>query len=257
MMSDAERLAKIVDELAQAVADVLARNEVDREQYREGVQFLARVQAEREIPLLVDLFIEHLVVKAEDKRGRNSSQAIQGPYFIEEVPWVSGALKVSPEDNGDPLLIRGRVTAPDDTPIEGATVYIWHSTPDGAYTGFHKGMSSDLYRGRVRSAADGSFQVATTMPVPYTIPDQGPVGGLLSMMGRHSWRPAHVHFKLRADGYRDLTTQTYFAGGKWVDDDCAGGIVDDLIFTPLIEDDQKVLQVDFVLDFAKSAAEAA
>lgn len=157
----------------------------------------------------------------------------------------------------DPLLIRGRVTAPDDTPIEGATVYIWHSTPDGAYTGFHKGMSSDLYRGRVRSAADGSFQVATTMPVPYTIPDQGPVGGLLSMMGRHSWRPAHVHFKLRADGYRDLTTQTYFAGGKWVDDDCAGGIVDDLIFTPLIEDDQKVLQVDFVLDFAKSAAEAA
>lgn len=256
-MSDSTRLAKIVDDLAQAVADVLARNGVDREQYREGIQFLAQVQSEREIPLLVDLLVEHLVVKADDKRGRNSSQAIQGPYFIDEVPWVSGALKVSPEDNGEPLLVRGRVTTADGAPIEGATAYIWHSTPDGAYSGFHKGLSAELYRGRVRTAPDGTFEVATTMPVPYTIPDKGPVGRLLTMMDRHSWRPAHVHFKLRAEGHKDLTTQTYFAGGKWIDDDCAGGIVDDLIFTPVFEEGRKVLQVDFVLDVATPDAKAA
>jgi chlorocatechol 1,2-dioxygenase len=250
-MPDANRLAKIVDELAEAVADVLARNGVDRVQYREGVQYLAKIQAEKEIPLLVDLFVEHLVVKAEDKRGRNSSQAIQGPYFLEDVPWVEGELKVMPEDSGEPLLIRGKITDPEGVPISDATAFVWHSSPDGAYSGFHKGMASEFYRGRVATNADGIFEVLTTMPVPYTIPDKGPVGGLLTMMGRHCWRPAHIHFKLRADGYKELTTQTYFEGGKWVDDDCAGGIVDDLIFAPAIEDGRKVLSVDFKLDNAR------
>lgn len=247
-MPEANRLAKIVDELAEAIAGVLARNGVDRVQYREGVQYLAKIQAEKEIPLLVDLFVEHLVVKAEDKRGRNSSQAIQGPYFVEDIPWVEGALKVMPEDNGEPLLIRGKITDPDGRPLAGATAFVWHSSPDGAYSGFHKGMAAEFYRGRVKTNADGVFEVSTTMPVPYTIPDKGPVGGLLVMMGRHCWRPAHVHFKLRADGYKELTTQTYFEGGKWVDDDCAGGIVDDLIFSPIVENGRKVLSIDFKLD---------
>jgi chlorocatechol 1,2-dioxygenase len=252
-MSETNRLATIIDELAQAIAAVLARNGVDRVQYREAIQYLAKIQAEKEIPLLLDLHIEHLVVKAEDKVGQNSSQAIQGPYFIEDIPWVENALKVIPEDNGEPLLVRGRIAAPDGKPIAGATAFIWHSTPDGAYSGFHKGMAPDLYRGRIKADANGQFEVLTTMPVPYTIPNKGPVGGLLAMMNRHSWRPAHIHFKLRANDYKDLTTQAYFEGGKWVDDDCAGGIVDTLVFAPQIENGRKVLSIDFTLDTLKAA----
>jgi protocatechuate 3,4-dioxygenase beta subunit len=39
------------------------------------------------------------------------------------------------------------------------------------------------------------------LPVGYQIPHKGPVGAMLKAMDRHSWRPAHVHFKVRADGF--------------------------------------------------------
>lgn len=250
----ADRLTKVIDEVINAVGAVLAKNNVTRSEYRTAIGYLATVSAEKEIPLLVDVFLEHLVIKAEDKRGHNSAQAIEGPYFIEDIPWVEGALKVSPEDNGEPLIIRGTVCAPDKRPLDDATVFVWHSSPDGAYSGFHQGMSPTLYRGRLKTRKDGSFQVATTMPVPYPIPDKGPVGALLTMMGRHTWRPAHVHFKIKKDGFKDLTTQAYFEGGKWIDDDVAGGIVDELIFPVKQEGNSRVLKIDFVLDAAASMA---
>lgn len=256
-MNGQTRLAKIVNELVTAVGEVLARNGVNRMEYREGIHYLAKVQAEKELPLLVDVLLEHLVIKSEDQRGRNSAQAIQGPYFLEDVPEITGTLAVSEDDGGEPLIIRGSVRDPDSTPIAGATVFVWHSTPDGSYTGFHKGLPSDLYRGKLKTDEHGMFEVRTTMPVPYTIPDKGPVGALLIAMGRHCWRPAHVHFKIRAEGFRELTTQAYFEGGKWVDDDCAGGIVNELIFRTDNTDGVEVLPIDFVLDFAVSESKAA
>src|SRR5580692_530989 len=130
------RVTKVVQDLIAATGKVLADNNVTREEYRQGIRYLAKIQAEKEIPLLTDVFLEHLVIKAEDKRGDNSPQAIEGPYFIEDIPSVKGALKVSPEDKGEPLVVHGSVSAPDGKPVKDATVFVWHSTPDGAYSGF-------------------------------------------------------------------------------------------------------------------------
>ena len=38
------------------------------------------------------------------------------------------------------------------------------------------------------------------------IPDNGPVGAMLRMLGRHPNRPGHVHFMIQALGYDKLTT---------------------------------------------------
>jgi chlorocatechol 1,2-dioxygenase len=249
-----ERLSKIVTELVGAISKVLVDNQVTRQEYRNGVHYIDKTAAEGEIMLICDTFLEHLVIKGEDSRGQNSSQAVQGPFFIADVPWVDGKLEVSPEDNGEPLLIKGSVSAPDGTPVTDATVHVWHSTPDGAYTGFHRGMTPERYRGRLKTDASGKFEVLTTLPVPYSIPDKGPVGTLLAMMDRHPWRPAHVHFKVLKGGFTEFTTQAYFEGGEWVDDDVAGGVVDDLIFPIPLEGDKRILKVDFVLDPAKDAA---
>src|SRR3546814_16138534 len=77
----------------------------------------------------------------------------------------------------------------------------------------------DYYRGKLVTDSQGNYRVRTTMPVPYQIPYEGPTGRLLGHLGSHTWRPAHVHFKVRKDGFEPLTTQYYFEGGKWVDDD--------------------------------------
>lgn len=57
----------------------------------------------------------------------------------------------------------------------------------------------------------------------------GPVGRLLAALGRHPWRPAHVHFRVTATCYGDLVTQAYPAQGPYLDDDTIGGVKDDLI----------------------------
>src|SRR3546814_13840333 len=86
------------------------------------------------------------------------------------------------------------------------------------------------------------------MRVPYQIPNEGPTGRLLGHLGSHTWRPAHVHFKVRKDGFEPLTTQYYFEGGKWVDDDCCHGVTPDLITPETIEDGVRVMTLDFVIE---------
>ena len=37
---------------------------------------------------------------------------------------------------------------------------------------------------------------------------------------------------VRATGYRPVTSQLYFAGGEWVDDDVAEAVKPELVLTP-------------------------
>ena len=60
----------------------------------------------------------------------------------------------------------------------------------------------------------------TIMPVSYPIPDDGPAGQLLAAMGRHPFRPAHVHFMISAPGYRTLVTHLFFEGDEYLEKRC-------------------------------------
>jgi catechol 1,2-dioxygenase len=63
------------------------------------------------------------------------------------------------------------------------------------------------------------------------------VGDLLeNVLGRHSWRPTHLHFKIGADGYQPLITQLYFAGDPYLDSDCGSAVKDSLVID-LTKDD--------------------
>ena len=66
-------------------------------------------------------------------------------------------------------------------------------------------------------------------PAPYPIPDDGPVGDLLTAAGRGPMRPAHLHFKVEAPGYRTLITHIFVAGGPYLDRDAVFGVKESLI----------------------------
>ena len=68
-------------------------------------------------------------------------------------------------------------------------------------------------RGRFQSGSDGTFEVQTIVPPPYEIPKGGPTGVVLNVLGRHFFRPARLHVKVRHPQYRELTSQLYFCGG--------------------------------------------
>jgi hydroxyquinol 1,2-dioxygenase len=53
----------------------------------------------------------------------------------------------------------------------------------------------------------------------YNVPASGPCGEVLRLLGRHTWRAAHIHVKVSADGYMPLTTQLYIDEDAHLDSD--------------------------------------
>lgn len=246
------RVEMVVSDIVHAVRGVLDKHNVTFEEYRAAVGFLASYNgaAPYEIPLCLDLFFNAQIHDIEMKTRTGSVTAVEGPYFREDGPDVVDELKVL-EGKGETMFIEGKVTDLDGTPLDNAEIWIWHSDPDGYYSGFAPHMPDpDFYRGHLRTGPDGAYRVKTSVPAPYTIPHDGPTGALLAAMGRHPWRPAHIHFKVKHPKVLDHITQSYFQGGEYVEDDCVEGVRPSLIHEMEERNGARILRKDFVLDRA-------
>jgi chlorocatechol 1,2-dioxygenase len=245
-----ERLAAVTDDIVAGVRSALKKHGVSFDEYRQGMKFLMQVADSGEVPLMIDLFFNTTICEIEDSDREGTTSSLEGPYFLEDAPVVENGLAVRDGDRAqaEPMVVRGRVTDTSGAPVANAVVDVWHSTPEGRYSGIHDNIPIEYYRGKLHTDADGRFEVHSIVPVPYQIPNTGPTGALLERMGRHSWRPAHVHFKVRKSGYRDLTTQAYFADGEFVDDDCCEGVRDDLVMPIRYDGASRLLEVTFALD---------
>lgn len=58
---------------------------------------------------------------------------------------------------------------------------------------------------------------------------QGPVGKLCDTLGRHVFRPAHLHMQMVAPGYERLTTALYMAGDEYLHSDAVFGAKSSLV----------------------------
>ena len=66
-------------------------------------------------------------------------------------------------------------------------------------------------------------------PIPYPIPTDGPVGSLLSNMGRHAMRPAHIHCIIQRQGFTSLTTHLFVNGDPYLSSDTVFGVKRSLV----------------------------
>ena len=83
-------------------------------------------------------------------------------------------------------------------------------------------------RGKFRTDSEGRYTFIGIKPVSYAIPDDGPVGQLLRALGRHPFRPAHIHLLVSADGFVPVTTHLFVKGDKYLDSDAVFGPKDSL-----------------------------
>ena len=67
------------------------------------------------------------------------------------------------------------------------------------------------------------------VPACYEIPNAGPTGKLLAALGRHAFRPAHLHVKLSHERFEALTTQLYIAGDPWIHSDVVSAVKSSLV----------------------------
>lgn len=78
---------------------------------------------------------------------------------------------------------------------------------------------------------DGRYVLSIVKPVPYTVPNDGPVGEMLRATGRHPWRPSHMHVIVKAEGSKPLVTELFPDDDPYLDEDTVFGVRDDLVMT--------------------------
>jgi protocatechuate 3,4-dioxygenase beta subunit len=52
---------------------------------------------------------------------------------------------------------------------------------------------------------------------------------MLEATGQHPWRPAHIHFKVEAEGHEPLITQVFFPDDPYLDNDTIGAVKSALV----------------------------
>jgi catechol 1,2-dioxygenase len=224
----------LIDEFLDMVRDFITRRGLTYQEYEAVKKYLISVGEAGEWPLLLDAFFESWINTSSYRQGADwTPAAITGPYYKSGAPLLSTpfTLPSRPDEPGEPLLFHARVTDADNIAIAGAELDVWHASNDGIYSFFHADMPATyLLRGRMRTDEDGRATFRSIVPVPYKIPDHGPTGYLMNeVLGRHSWRPAHLHLTVTAPGYRPLTTQLYFKGDPYLDSDSCSAVKSALI----------------------------
>ncbi len=197
----------------------------------------------------VTALIDELAAQRTATPGATESSVL-GPFFAEQAPDVERGGSLS-RGNGVPLLVSGTVRDAAGHGIADAVLDVWGTDGAGKYDSQYADRRVDC-RGRVRTDAGGTFAFRTDVPVSYPVPTDGPVGTLLNALGRHAMRPAHLHFRVHADGFHPLTTAIYVAGDPYLRSDAVFGVHDSLIeeFRPGTDasgEPLATLERDFVL----------
>jgi hydroxyquinol 1,2-dioxygenase len=153
---------------------------------------------------------------------------VLGPFFVEGSPEVGLGGDIAAGAAGEPCWVEGTVTGTDGRPVPGALVEVWEADQEGRYD-VQYADGRVAARGHLHTDEDGGYRFWGVSPTPYPIPDDGPVGRLLAATGRSPMRASHLHFLVRAEGYRTLVTHVFVRGDPLLDRDSVFGVRDSLV----------------------------
>jgi catechol 1,2-dioxygenase len=251
------RVDAIFADVLEALCRVIEKHHVTYDEYREAVNWLTVAGTqEHEIPLLFDVFMA-TAIDNENFAGHGGTECnCEGPFYVPgaprlELPYV---LRKREED-GETLRFSGTVRSLDGSPLAGALLDVWQANGNKEYSFVHPGVPEYNLRGQFPADGEGRFEFETVVPSPYTVPHTGATGQLLAALGWVPWRPAHVHFKITHPDAQMLTTQIYFEGDPWIDEDVVGAVKAPLIIALERREDDRgqyaACSFDFVLPHAR------
>ncbi|MEV0614574.1 dioxygenase [Nonomuraea sp. NPDC050404] len=157
--------------------------------------------------------------------------SVEGPFHSPAPAREPGAwISFGPErERGVPTVVHGRVLDCDGTPLAGATLDLWQANDTGLYDSQDDTQEIGNLRGLFTTDAEGRYWFRTIRPSSYPVPTDGTGGTLLRAIGRHPMRPAHLHYRVAAAGYRPLTTHVFLAGDPFLGSDAAYAVKEELI----------------------------
>jgi protocatechuate 3,4-dioxygenase beta subunit len=234
---DQDRLTEVMTAAVRHLHAFATEVHLTRDEWMAGVQFLTTVgqrcdDTRQEFILLSDTLGLSMLVEmlATPPAPGATEPTVLGPFYVADVADCDDASSIVAMDGtgGEPLVVDGHVRDITGAAVAGATVDVWQVQPDGR-DDIEEDPAARNLRGRFRTRIDGHFRFRTVRPVDYTIPDDGPVGAMLRASGRHSWRPAHIHFAVKAAGYEPLVTHLFDAASPYLDTDAVFAVRSSLV----------------------------
>ena len=231
------RFKKIMTVLIHHLHAAVKEIEPSQEEWFKAIQFLTATghmcdDWRQEFILLSDVLGVSMLVDAINNRKPSgaSESTVLGPFHVANAPELELGSNICLDQKGDPMLVKGSVLTTDGTPIPNAKIDVWQANDDGFYDVQQKGHQPDFnLRGIFRTDNEGRYWFNAVRPKFYPIPDDGPVGKMLSQMGRHPFRPAHLHFIIEAEGFETLTTHIFDPDDPYLHTDAVFGVKESLI----------------------------
>jgi hydroxyquinol 1,2-dioxygenase len=241
-----ERLKEIMRLLVTHLHAFVREAQLTEDEWRTAIDVLTRTghitdERRQEFILWSDALGVSMLVDAlaHPAPGGATESTVLGPFFVPGSPLREHGASMAEKDAGVPAWVHGRVLDTDGNPVAGAELDVWQNGDDRLYAVQDPEAPEDHLRGRFAVREDGSYGFVAVRPVPYTIPDDGPVGEMLTNSGRHPWRPAHIHMIVRAPGHRTVTTHIFDEESDWLDSDAVFAVKPSLLraFEPRAADD--------------------
>lgn len=177
----------------------------------------------QEFILLSDTLGVSMLVDAINhaKGGAGTESTVLGPFYVPGSPDLphGGDVRRRHLDEAVPCVVSGQVTDQAGQPLLGATLEVWQTAANGYYDVQDASAPQWNLRARFTTNERGEYAFVTEQPVSYPVPTDGPVGSMLAAASRHAFRPAHLHFRVRASGCEPLVTHVFVAGDQYLDSD--------------------------------------
>ncbi|WP_300037519.1 dioxygenase [uncultured Roseobacter sp.] len=228
------RTREIMGSLVRHMHDFARETNLTHDEWRAGIAFLegcAAIESEdrHEFVLASDVLGMSSLVDMLHSRDDATSSSVLGPFHVSGAPALPFGGDMKRHFGGPVLLAEGTIRDTDGAPIPGAEIDIWQTAPNGLYASQDAEQDTFSFHGLMTVGADGRYAFTTVKPVEYTVPSDGPVGDILRSCGRHPWRPSHLHYIVKAPGFRSLVTEIFPDDDPYLDEDTVFGVRNDLV----------------------------
>ncbi|MEO0670060.1 MAG: dioxygenase [Pseudomonadota bacterium] len=228
------RMREIMGSLVKHLHGFARETNLTHEEWRQGIAFLENCAAiespdRHEFVLASDVLGLSSLVDMLHSRPDATSSSVLGPFHISGAPPLPVGGDMKRHYGGPILLAEGVIRDNAGQPIPGAELDIWQTAPNGLYASQDAEQDTYSFHGLMTVGDDGRYAFTTVKPVEYTVPSDGPVGDILRACGRHPWRPSHLHYIVKADGFRPLVTEVFPDDDPYLDQDTVFGVREDLV----------------------------
>jgi protocatechuate 3,4-dioxygenase beta subunit len=252
------RLKQVMEVITRKLHEAVKEIEPTEKEWLEAIMFLTKTGQlctdwRQEYILLSDVTGVSMLVDAINNRKPSgaSESTVLGPFHVAAAPVREMGDNICLDGKGEDMFVHGRILDTEGKPVGGAVIDVWQANDVGFYDVQQKGIQPDFnLRGVFRTGEDGRYWFRAVKPRFYPIPDDGTVGKLLRALGRHPYRPAHLHYMIEAPGFERLVTHIFDPDDAYINSDAVFGVKESLLAAfKRVQDPVRARALEFAGEF--------